>query len=143
MVLRLALNYGSREEILSAVRGLLARAASGQLTPQEIAELDEESFRRCLYDPEMTDPDLLVRTGGELRLSNFLLWQASYTELWITNRLWPDFDVPDLETALRTYSGRERKYGSVGPGGEGESGGESGGGGPSLQSAVGRGLKAD
>ena len=125
------------------VRELLSRAARGQLTPDEIGQLDEESFRRGLYDPEMPDPDLLVRTGGEFRLSNFLLWQASYSELWITDRLWPDFDVPDLEKALRFYSGRERKYGAVGGGDQTEGEGDRRVTGPSLQGAVGPGCKAD
>lgn len=113
MTLRLALNYGSRQEILEAVRRIAAEVAAGRLRPEELESLDEEMFRTYLEDPEMTDPDLVVRTAGELRLSNFLLWQASYSEWWITDTLWPDFDVPHLEEALRAYAGRERRYGAI------------------------------
>lgn len=113
MILRLALNYGSRQEILAAARALAEGVASGRLAPEDILDLDEEGFRQFLYDPKMPDPDLLVRTGGEYRLSNFLLWQSSYTELWVTDVLWPDFDVPDLEESLQAFAARRRRYGAL------------------------------
>jgi undecaprenyl diphosphate synthase len=113
MVMRLALNYGSRQEILAAIQALVADAIAGRLGAAEVAALSEETFRRYFQDPEMSDPDLVIRTAGEFRLSNFLLWQCSYSELWITDRLWPDFGVPDLEEALQAFLARERKYGAV------------------------------
>jgi undecaprenyl diphosphate synthase len=115
MVLRLALNYGGRQEILAAARSLARDMSAGRLTSEEVETLDEQGFRRYLGDADMSDPDLLIRTGGECRLSNFLLWHTSYSEIWVTETLWPDFDLPDLEEALRHYSSRERRYGAVGP----------------------------
>ncbi len=112
MVLRLALNYGARREILDGVRAAIEAVRAGRLSAEDI---DEESFRSFLYDGEMSDPDLLVRTAGELRLSNFILWQASYTELWVTDVLWPDFDIPHFEEALRAFGARRRKFGAVDP----------------------------
>lgn len=117
MVLRLALNYGSRQEILDAIAAVARDVAAGRLTPEQVLSLGEQGFQRYLYDPEMSDPDLLIRTAGEYRLSNFLLWQSSYTEIWVTRDLWPDFDVPRLEEALRDYCSRERKYGGIGAAG--------------------------
>ena len=93
-----AFNYGGRAEILDAAR----RFAGG----------DEEDFRRCLYAPEMTDPELLIRTSGERRLSNFLLWQSAYSELVFSDTLWPDFDRDDLAGALEEYAARERRFGA-------------------------------
>jgi undecaprenyl diphosphate synthase len=113
MVLRLALNYGSRQEILQAVGRLAQDALAGKLQAADLARLDEDVFRRYLLDPAMTDPDLLIRTAGELRLSNFLLWQCSYSEIWVTPELWPDFDVPQLEAALDSFASRQRKYGAL------------------------------
>jgi undecaprenyl diphosphate synthase len=115
MVLRLALNYGGRLEILEAARSLARDMSAGRLTTEEMQTLDEQGFRRYLSDADMSDPDLLIRTGGECRLSNFLLWHTSYSEIWVTETLWPDFDLPDLEEALRQYSSRERRYGALGP----------------------------
>ena len=112
MVLRLALNYGGRQEILDGLRDALSKARAGLLDP---GALDEASFRRFLYDPDMPDPDLLIRTAGEIRLSNFLLWQASYTEVWATDVLWPDFDVPHFDAGLRAFAARARKFGSLEP----------------------------
>jgi undecaprenyl diphosphate synthase len=100
----LALSYGGRAEILSAVRGLLQAH-----TPPE--EIDEVRFRRFLYAPDLPDPDLLIRTSGELRVSNFLLWQIAYAEIYVTDVLWPDFREDDFEQALRDYAGRERRFG--------------------------------
>jgi len=113
MVLRLALNYGSRQEILDAVRCVAGDVLSGKLDRTAVETLDEATFRRYLGDPEMSDPDLVIRTAGEFRLSNFLLWHSSYSEWCITDRLWPDFDVPDLEEALNAYVARNRRYGSL------------------------------
>jgi undecaprenyl diphosphate synthase len=110
MVLRLALNYGARQEIVDGARRILELARSGHL---DLASLDEDGFRRFLYEPQMPDPDLLIRTAGELRLSNFFLWQASYSELWVTEVLWPEFEPSHFEEALRAYRARLRKFGGV------------------------------
>jgi undecaprenyl diphosphate synthase len=116
MVLRLALNYGGRQEILDAALSLARDVAAGRLSLEDADGVGEDGFRRYLNDADMSDPDLLIRTGGECRLSNFLLWHSSYAEIWVTERLWPDFDVHDLDEALRQYSSRERRYGAVGSG---------------------------
>jgi len=110
MILRLALNYGGRQEILDAVAGLLD---SGGQARTRRRSLTERSFRRHLYDPEMTDPDMLIRTGGETRLSNFLLWELSYAELWFTRTCWPDFGTSHLKRAFRAYARRERRFGGL------------------------------
>ena len=110
MRLCLALNYGSRAELVDAVQAIAAKAARGELSP---AEITEELISWHLYTAGMPDPDLVIRTAGEYRLSNFLLWQSSYSELWITNELWPDFDVEHLEQAVQAYVSRDRKYGAV------------------------------
>lgn len=112
MILRLALNYGGRQEILDAVGRIAREAAAGGIAPGP-GPLEERLLLERLYDPEMTEPDLLVRTAGEMRLSNFLLWHASYSEIWVTPRLWPDFDVSDLRDALEAFATRERKLGAV------------------------------
>ena len=111
MVLRLALNYGGRQEILDAA-GRLARAArkDRSFNPDT---LTEDDLRRYFYDEEMTDPDLFIRTGGEIRLSNFLLWQLSYAELWFTKTCWPAFRASHLGQAFRAYARRERRYGGL------------------------------
>jgi undecaprenyl diphosphate synthase len=98
MTLYVAFNYGGRAEILDAAE----RFQGG----------DEEAFRRCLYAPEMTDPELLIRTSGERRLSNYLLWQCAYSELVFSDALWPDFDREDLAAALEEYAARERRFGA-------------------------------
>ncbi|MCZ6794941.1 MAG: polyprenyl diphosphate synthase [Planctomycetota bacterium] len=113
MVMRLALNYGSRQEILRAVRGLVRDVLAGKVTVGDVDALDEALFGNYLDDPSMPDPDLVIRTAGEFRLSNFLLWQSSYSELWITDRLWPDFSTDDLEAALEAYVARDRRYGAA------------------------------
>ncbi|RMH01172.1 MAG: di-trans,poly-cis-decaprenylcistransferase [Planctomycetota bacterium] len=110
MTLRLALSYGGRRELVEAARRLAERVAAGELAP---AEVDEAAFAGALYDPEMPDPDLVIRTAGEQRLSNFLLWQASYAELHFAPELWPDFRRRHLLRALRDYHGRERRFGRV------------------------------
>ena len=106
MVFTLALSYSGREEIVRAARAL---AATG-LPPEEWTE---EQFRRGLYEPDLPDPDLLIRTSGELRISNFLLFQSAYTELYFSSRLWPDFDEAELRAALRSYAERQRRFGRV------------------------------
>ena len=115
MTLRLALNYGGRGEILDGLRRLAAKIQAGEVDLDALQEIDEDEFRQYLYDGSMTDPDLVIRTGGETRLSNFLLWQASYAEIWVTDVLWPDFGVPELNEALEFYSTRPRKFGAGEP----------------------------
>jgi undecaprenyl diphosphate synthase len=110
MRLCLALNYSSRTELLDAVRDIGRRVAAGQLDPERI---DEETISNALYTAEMPDPDLLVRTAGEMRVSNFLLWQISYTELYVTDVLWPDFGPQDLNEALIEYARRDRRFGGL------------------------------
>ncbi len=106
----LALNYSGRSEILKAARRLAADVQSGQLRPEDI---DERLFASQLETAGIPDPELLIRTSGELRVSNFLLWQIAYTELYITNTLWPDFRREDLYEAIYSYQHRERRFGKV------------------------------
>jgi undecaprenyl diphosphate synthase len=110
MLLRLALSYGSRSELADACRGLAADVRAGRLDREEI---DEETLRRYLYDPETPDPDLVIRTAGEMRLSNFLLWQASYAEIHVSRVCWPQFRRAELLAALRDYAQRVRKFGGL------------------------------
>ena len=110
MIIRLAFNYGGRQEIVDAARKLALEARRNGQNPEDWTEQD---FKRCLYDAEMTDPDMLIRTGGEMRLSNFLLWQLSYAELWFTKTCWPEFRVPHLHQAFRAYAHRERRFGGL------------------------------
>jgi undecaprenyl diphosphate synthase len=110
MLLRLALSYGSRTEIADALKAVALDARAGKLDPSAI---DEETLRDYLYDPETPDPDLLIRTAGEMRLSNFLLWQISYSELYVSPVCWPEFRKPELEAALRAYASRKRKFGGL------------------------------
>jgi undecaprenyl diphosphate synthase len=110
MLLRLALSYGSRTELADALRAACIDARAGRLDPRSI---DEETLRRYLYDPLTPDPDLLIRTAGELRVSNFLLWQISYAELYVAEACWPDFRQPELMAALREYARRVRKFGGL------------------------------
>lgn len=110
MILNLALNYGGRAEILEAVRRVAAEVQAGTLHP---AQIDEALFSRYLYTDGLPDPDLLIRTSGELRISNFLLWQISYTELYITPTCWPDFGKPEFLAALAEYQRRERRFGGA------------------------------
>jgi undecaprenyl diphosphate synthase len=108
MVLNLALSYGSRDEILAAVKKMIADSREGKLHPDSI---DQDVFGRYLYTCGMPDPDLLIRTSGEYRISNFLLWQMAYTELYFTDVLWPDFKKDDLLKAIAAYQSRERRFG--------------------------------
>ena len=112
LTLCLALNYGGRAELADAVRALAARVTRGEIRPDDI---DEAAISGALYTAGLPDPDLVVRTAGELRISNFLLWQISYAELYVTPVLWPDFRAADLYAALRDFAGRERRFGDVGP----------------------------
>jgi undecaprenyl diphosphate synthase len=108
LVLSLALNYGGRQEIIRAVKLLLADALSGGSGAKE---LSGELFSRYLYDGDLPDPDLVIRTGGEIRVSNFLLWQIAYSELYFTEVLWPDFGRDDFIGALKEFQRRERRFG--------------------------------
>lgn len=110
MLLRLALSYGSRTEIADALRNVVEDARKGALAPEDV---DEETLRSYLYDPDTPDPDLLIRTAGEMRLSNFLLWQISYSELYVSDVCWPDFRKAELVKALRSYGSRQRKFGGL------------------------------
>jgi undecaprenyl diphosphate synthase len=110
MVLCLAINYGARTELIDAVRSLAREVQAGKLAPDAI---DEAAIGNALYTAGMPDPDLLIRTAGEMRVSNFLLWQISYAELWVTEKCWPDFGADLLHQALRDYAGRERRFGGL------------------------------
>ncbi len=107
----LALSYGGRTEMTRAARMLAERVRTGELLPEEI---DERAVANHLYLPDVPDPDLLIRTGGEMRVSNFLLWQIAYTELYVTPVLWPDFREKDFQEALVAYRQRERRFGGLG-----------------------------
>jgi undecaprenyl diphosphate synthase len=107
--LTIALSYGGRAEIIAAVRTLAAKATAGEICPEAI---DEGMIARHLFTADIPDPDLLIRTSGEQRISNFLLWQCAYAELVFTKTLWPDFGRDDLEQAIADYGGRERRYGA-------------------------------
>ena len=111
MTLTLALSYGGRQEIVDAARRLAELVRRGELRSEQI---DEALFAQHLYAPDLPDPDLLIRTSGEQRLSNFLLWQSSYTELYVTPKLWPDFSKEDLVEAIAEYERRERRFGKIG-----------------------------
>jgi len=110
LTLTLALNYGSRAEIVDAVRAIAVEVQAGRLDP---AAIDEKAITDRLYTAGMPDPDLLIRTAGEMRISNYLLWQISYAELVVSPVLWPDFGVADLHKALRQYAGRRRRFGAL------------------------------
>jgi undecaprenyl diphosphate synthase len=112
LTLCLAINYGSRAEIVDAVRSIAERVKRGELFSDEI---DETIIADSLYTAGMPDPDLLIRTAGEMRVSNYLLWQISYAELWVTPKYWPEFDAGVLHEALRDYSRRERRFGGLKP----------------------------
>jgi undecaprenyl diphosphate synthase len=112
LTLCLAINYGSRAEIVDAVRAIAERAKRGELAPGRI---DEATISESLYTAGMPDPDLLIRTAGEMRVSNYLLWQISYAELWVTPRFWPEFDAALLHAALRDFARRERRFGGLKP----------------------------
>ena len=110
MVLGLALNYGSREEIVDAAKAIAQECRDGKLCPDDI---DETCLSRHLNTAGWKDPDLLVRTSGEMRISNFLLWQISYAEFYVTETFWPDFSPEELEKAIVAYAGRNRRFGDI------------------------------
>ncbi|MGF1457971.1 MAG: isoprenyl transferase [Leptolyngbyaceae cyanobacterium] len=106
----IATNYGGRQEIVQACRAIATKVQLGKLVPDEI---DESLFSHHLYTSELEDPDLLIRTSGEMRISNFLLWQLAYAELYVTDTLWPDFDQAEFHQALCDYQKRHRRFGKV------------------------------
>ena len=110
LTLVLALNYGSRAEMVDAVKGIAEKVKSGEVKPGEITE---EMISDHLYTAGMPDPDLLVRTAGEMRISNYLLWQISYAELYVSDVKWPDFGVRELHEAIRAFSQRNRRFGGL------------------------------
>ena len=110
MTLTVALNYGGRTEIVDAVRKILEDHDRGRLRGERITP---ESISSRLYNPSVPDPDLLIRTGDEMRISNFLLWEAAYAELWFTPVLWPDFSRETLFEAIRDFQKRDRRFGSI------------------------------
>jgi undecaprenyl diphosphate synthase len=110
LTLCLAINYGGRAEVADGVRRIAEEVRSGRLDP---AAIDEETISAHLYTAGMPDPDLMIRTASEMRVSNFLLWQISYAELWVTKRCWPEFDEGLLHTAIRDYAARQRRFGGL------------------------------
>lgn len=110
LLLNFALNYGSRFEIMQAIKQVMSDIDQSKLT---LDSLDEKTFSKYLYTQGLTDPDLLIRTSGEKRLSNFLLWQLAYTEFWFTDVLWPDFNEEVFQSALQEYKKRKRRYGGI------------------------------
>jgi len=108
MTLTLCLSYGGRQEIVDAARTIARKIEEGRLTSNHI---DEDLISRHLYQPNVPDPDLLIRTGGDYRISNFLLWEIAYTELYVTPTLWPDFNLDELHKAFKVYTQRERRFG--------------------------------
>ena len=106
LTINIALSYGGRAEITDAVNKILAEKKPGE-------KIDEKEFAKYLYAPDIPDPDLLIRTSGELRLSNFLLWQLSYSEIYVTNTHWPDFSKEDLKTAINSFGNRKRRFGGL------------------------------
>jgi len=106
----LAINYGSRAELADAVRGIAEEVQAGRLSPGDVTE---ETIESRLYTAGMPEPDLLIRTAGEMRISNFLLWQVSYAEIYVTELCWPEFDEAQLHAALRNYAARDRRFGGL------------------------------
>ncbi|MCC7337955.1 MAG: isoprenyl transferase [Pirellulaceae bacterium] len=110
MILVLAINYGSRSEIVDAMTAIARRVQAGEV---ECETITEEMVGQHLYTASLPDPDLLIRTSGEMRISNFLLWQISYAEIWVTDTLWPEFDKHHLAEAIQNYAARDRRYGGL------------------------------
>lgn len=110
MRLCLAINYGSRSEIIDAVQAIARKVARGEIAPESI---DESTIEAHLYTAGMPDPDLVIRTAGEMRVSNYLLWQISYAEFWVTEKCWPEFGKDDLIAALRNFAWRDRRFGGL------------------------------
>ena len=111
MSLNVAVNYGGRWDITQACRLLAERAVRGEISPKDI---DETMISSALSLAGLPDPDLFIRTGGEMRISNFLLWQVAYTEFYFSDKLWPDFDADELDRAVAVYASRERRFGKTG-----------------------------
>jgi len=110
IILNICLNYGGRNEIVDAARLAAEMVAQGKIVPDQI---DDKLLSSLMYRPELPDPDLLIRTAGEMRVSNFLLWEIAYAELYVTDTLWPDFDEGELIKAIASYQARTRKFGAV------------------------------
>ncbi len=110
MWLNLAINYGGRTELVDAMRAVARQVAAGELSPEAI---EPDTVAEHLYTAGAPDPDLLIRTAGEMRISNFLLWQISYAEIWVTDRCWPEFDERTLHQAIRDYAARDRRFGGL------------------------------
>lgn len=110
IILNIAVNYGGRMEIVDAARQAAEMVQRGEISPGQI---DEQLLSSLMYHPELPDPDLLIRTAGEMRISNFLLWECAYTEFYVTQTLWPDFSREDLVAAIKDYQRRTRKFGTV------------------------------
>lgn len=110
MLVSVCLNYGGRAELVRAARLLAEQCAAGTLSPEDI---DERRFSGCLYSADIPDPDLMIRPGGEMRLSNFLLWQNAYTEFYFSDVLWPDFDERQMDAAILAYQQRKRRFGGI------------------------------
>ena len=110
MTVVLCLSYGGRQELVDSFRKIAAKVKTGEVAPEAI---DQELVRQHLYQPSIPDPDMLIRTGGEQRVSNFLLWQIAYSELYTTSELWPDFRQPQLHAAIEEYNSRERRFGKT------------------------------
>ncbi len=113
MRLCLAINYGGRTELIDAMRAIGEKIQAGQL---EAKQIDETMIADHLYTAGMRDPDLLIRTAGEMRVSNYLLWQISYAEIWVTDHCWPEFSAEDLHEAIRDFASRERRFGGLSEG---------------------------
>lgn len=110
MLVSVCLNYGGRAELVRAARLLAEQCVAGTLSPEDI---DERRFSGCLYSADIPDPDLMIRPGGEMRLSNFLLWQNAYTEFYFSDVLWPDFDERQMDAAILAYQQRKRRFGGI------------------------------
>jgi len=110
LTLTLALSYGGREELVDTTKKIAAQIANGSLKPEDITN---DTIQQNLYAPDIPDPDLLVRTSGEIRLSNFLLWQLSYTEMVLIDKFWPEIQQEDIYSAIQTYQGRHRRFGAI------------------------------
>ena len=106
----MAINYGGRTEIVDAIREISCKVAAKEISPDDITE---QLVSKHLYTAGMSDPDLLIRTAGEMRISNYLLWQISYAEMWVTEKMWPEFQVADFHQAIRDYSQRNRRFGGL------------------------------
>jgi undecaprenyl diphosphate synthase len=110
LTLNLAINYGARSDLVDAVRKIAEKVAAGTIAPQSI---EEQTIAEHLCTGGLPDPDLVIRTSGEMRVSNFLLWEISYSELWITQKAWPEFREPDLLEAIADYQRRSRRFGGI------------------------------